>query len=78
MINLRFVCPYCRGKDINVKIDLKTNRLIHFCENEKCNSGRVLPLYIVDMEIYRYLPSVIVSTIDKQAALGYQSNYKNI
>lgn len=72
------VCPYCRGKDINVKIDLKTNRLIHFCENEKCNSGRVLPLYIVDMEIYRYLPSVIVSTIDKQAALGYQSNYKNI
>jgi hypothetical protein len=30
----------------------------------------VLPVYVVDMEIYRYLPSVLVGTIDKLATIG--------
>lgn len=36
----------------------------------------VLPLMIVDNEIYRYLPSIVVSTIDKMAMLGTSNDFK--
>lgn len=31
---------------------------------------------IVDNEIYRYLPSIVVSTIDKMAMLGTSNDFK--
>ena len=31
-----------------------------------------LPVYVVDNEIYRYLPSVVIGTIDKLASIGNQ------
>src|SRR5690606_38616738 len=63
---------------INVMLDTEGLRLLHVCSNKNCPSGGVLPLYIVDREIYRYIPSVIISTIDKLAAVGYQSDFRNI
>lgn len=71
-------CPFC-GATVNVRFDRNSWRLMHVCENQDCTYGRNgLPLYIVDNEIYRYLPSVIVSTIDKIATLGYQVRFANI
>ncbi|MBF8435517.1 hypothetical protein I0Q91_00365 [Halanaerobiaceae bacterium Z-7014] len=72
------LCPNCGSENINIKILKNKNRLIHECDNSSCSYDGPLPIYIVDQEIYRYLPSVIVSTIDKQAALGYQSNFRNV
>lgn len=72
------ICPFCGKKTINIKLDKDRLRLLHVCENEGCPSGGELPLYIVDREIYRYIPSVIISTIDKIAAIGYQSDFRNI
>ncbi|MCR3907096.1 MAG: hypothetical protein NUK62_08750, partial [Tenericutes bacterium] len=71
-------CPFCKQKTINVKIDTAEHRIRHVCSNEKCSSGGDLPIFIVDREIYRYLPSVIISTIDKIASIGFQSNFRNI
>lgn len=71
-------CPFCGGKNINVVIDTESLRLKHICCNEQCSSGGELPLYVVDREIYRYLPTVVISTIDKIAAIGYQLNFRNI
>ena len=71
-------CPFCQNKNINIMIDTESLRLLHVCSNKDCPSGGVLPLYIVDREIYRYIPSVIISTIDKLAAVGYQSDFRNI
>lgn len=71
-------CPFCKNADINIELDEEQLRLKHICSNKECKSGGELPLYVVDREIYRYLPTVLISTIDKIAAIGYQSNFRNI
>lgn len=73
----RFIdtCPVCGKKMINVKFNHEGWRLEHICDNTAC-SVHALPLYIVDNEIYRYLPSVIVSTIDKMAMVGTTEEFK--
>lgn len=73
----RFIdtCPVCGKKMINVKFNQEVWRLEHICENADC-SVHALPLYIVDNEIYRYLPSVIVSTIDKMAMVGTTEEFR--
>jgi hypothetical protein len=69
-------CPYC-GEDLHVFGDVDNLRLVHCCGNPNC-SEKILPIYIVDAEIYRYLPSVIISTVDKMAAIGYNRNFPAI
>ena len=71
-------CPFCGNTDINIELDEDALRLKHICTNNLCKSGGELPLYVVDREIYRYLPTVLISTIDKIAAIGYQANFRNI
>ncbi len=56
-------CPFClaKGNQIGLTPDESTYRLIHFCRS--CR--RQLPIHITDDEVYRYQPTVVVSTIDK-------------
>lgn len=72
------VCPFCGEQSVHIDMDLDTYRLIHYCDNQECKSGNILPIFIVDSEIYRYLPSAIISTVDKLAAIGYNANFRNI
>lgn len=69
-------CPACRTPTVVIDFDEVRTRLVHKCTREDCPfpQGR-LPVYIVDNEIYRYLPSVIVGTIDKLAGLGNQRKF---
>ena len=69
-------CPFC-GEDLHMMADVDHMRLVHVCGNKKCNE-RVLPIYIVDNEIYRYLPSVIISTVDKMSAIGFNRNFTQL
>ena len=69
-------CPFC-GSDLHVYGDADNLKLFHSCSNKDCKET-VLPIYIVDAEIYRYLPSVIISTVDKMAAIGYNRNFPAI
>lgn len=73
----RFIdtCPICGKKDIRIRFNSTNWRLEHFCSNPECRTD-VLPLLIVDSEIYRYLPSIVVSTIDKMAMLGTTNEFK--
>ncbi len=68
-------CPYCRGQHVIIKkpdpIEL---RLVHEC----ADCGRELPIYIVDSEVYRYLPAVIVGTLDKLAMVGLSDKFGSI
>jgi Helicase conserved C-terminal domain len=65
-------CPYCRERAVEVDPpDRAELRLVHRCR--AC--GRELPLHIVDSEIYRYLPSVIVGTLDKLAMIGLSDKF---
>lgn len=66
-------CPYC-GRPIdqsNYEINTKANSVKITCSNEFCkyskSSGKILPVYLVDEEIYAKCPTVIISTVDKFA-----------
>lgn len=66
-------CPGCRTATVRVDFDPDTVRLIHRCANPGCPFPEgMLPVHVIDNEIYRYLPSVVVGTIDKLASLGNQ------
>lgn len=66
-------CPVCAGK-IDVIFNYEKRVLEHKCT--KCEN--VLPLYIVDDEIYRFLPTVLVSTVDKLATISLNNGFRNI
>ncbi len=72
------VCPFCGKQTVHLRADEVKRRLIHYCDNMNCPSGGDLPIYIVDTEIYRYLPSAIISTVDKLAIVGCNPNFRNI
>ena len=72
------ICPFCGKASVHLKFDEETYRLMHYCSNPDCSSGGVLPVYMVDNEIYRYLPSAIISTVDKLAILGNNPSFRNI
>ena len=46
-------------------------RLVHACR--AC--GRELPVLVVDTEVYRYLPTLIVGTLDKLANIGLTDRF---
>jgi hypothetical protein len=69
-------CPSCRTTTVSIDFDSSGIRLIHRCSQQGCRfPGGIIPVYIVDNEIYRYLPSVLVGTIDKLAGLGNQRKF---
>lgn len=72
-------CPACRTPTVRVDLDEPAVRIIHRCTNANCAfpHGKI-PIYIVDNEIYRYLPTIIVGTIDKLAGLGNQRKFSLI
>ena len=72
-------CPSCKTTSIRVDFDSSNVRLIHRCTNENCAfTDGIIPVYVIDNEIYRYLPSVIVGTIDKLASIGNQRKFSLI
>jgi len=74
-----FRCPACKTTTVRVDFDLNTVRIIHRCLNPQCAFSKgEIPVYVVDNEIYRYLPCVIVSTIDKLAGVGNQRKLAQI
>ena len=72
------LCPFCGKETVHLRFDEDKYRLMHFCNNPECPSGEVLPIYMVDYEIYRYLPSAIISTVDKLAILGNNPSFRNL
>lgn len=72
------ICPFCGKQTVHLKFDEDSYRLVHYCEDVECPSNGVLPIYMVDYEIYRYLPSAIISTVDKLAILGNNPSFRNI
>ena len=72
------ICPYCRQKSVHVVFNPENNSLDHICNNDQCFSGGCIPLFMVDDDIYRHIPSVIISTVDKMTAIGFNMRFHNI
>lgn len=70
-------CPYCDA-EVSLRFDRARWTLVHRCSSGKCGNGGDLPLYIVDDDLYRFLPSVVVGTVDKLAAFGFQQRFSNL
>ena len=66
-------CPLCGG-DVFLDIDETQNLIIHKCHG--CN--KIFRLYYSDDEIYRTLPTFIISTVDKLAAIATNRRFKNL
>lgn len=72
------VCPFCGSSAVHVVYDEEANSLRHVCANKSCPSGGKLPLFMVDDDIYRFIPSVIISTVDKMTAIGLNMRFHNL
>ena len=60
-------CPFCNEECIGINVDGRHRQLQHICG--AC--GEVLPLRMSDEEIFRYMPSVLVGTVDKLTGLAW-------
>jgi hypothetical protein len=67
-------CPFCFCDTVTMAFDHRWWTLEHRCTNDSCPwPDRALPFYVVDEEIYRFLPTVIVGTLDKVASISLQA-----
>lgn len=72
-------CPFCNRDEIEMAFNRRLWRLEHRCRNEECDwKEEALPFYIVDHEIYRYLPTVIVGTLDKAAVISMEAAMRGL
>lgn len=59
--------------------DRRLWRLEHRCGHADCPwRERGLPFYIVDQELYRFLPTVVVGTLDKAATIAMQPSMRGL
>ncbi len=82
-------CPYCgRRGSVHMKCDIDRVRMLHCCDNPTCWSNTEssngeygegiageLGIYISDEECYRYLPTVLVGTVDKLAVIAHNERF---
>jgi hypothetical protein len=89
---LKFIhdCPYCDSENsVQVVNDLLGGRIKHVCTNDQCWSNTQaeegqygegikgeLGIYVSDEEVYRYLPTIMVGTIDKLAVIGHNERFR--
>ena len=67
-------CPFCAAPNPDVLFDEAMWALQHHCTNPNCPWGQqALPFFIVDNEIYRWLPTVVLGTLDKAANVSRQA-----
>jgi hypothetical protein len=70
-------CPFCGGDTITMRFNRATWRLEHCCSAETCIwPEEALPFYVVDDEIFRFLPTLIVGTLDKAASIAWQTGMR--
>ncbi|CAE6967690.1 hypothetical protein R69608_07035 [Paraburkholderia nemoris] len=82
-------CPYCGEIDsIDMQRDYARARLLHHCRNDGCWTNTVaargrygegirreIGIYVSDEECYRYLPTVLVGTVDKLAVIAHNERF---
>lgn len=87
----RFItdCPYCGTQgSVHMVRDLDRVRMKHRCSSAACWSNTSAPagdhgegiageigIYVSDEECYRYLPTVLVGTIDKLAVIAHNERF---
>lgn len=87
-------CPWCaaelgqvssrnsenlRRKPAGYVETLTTPRTVQFrCPDLKCEFSTGIPLYVIDEDVYRHQPSLIIGTVDKFAQMSWKSRAQSI
>lgn len=69
-------CPIC-GSDVDLVFNTESDRIEHHCSSDTCRREK-LNVYVTDEDIYRGIPSIILGTQDKLAALGYNYRFRTL
>jgi len=65
-------CPACGGTStVQIVLDRVLQRIRHVCSQCQVH----LPIYVSDDEVYRFLPTVVVGTIDKMASVAFRADF---
>lgn len=71
-------CPWCKS-DLHQHqqtISESTTELITPCSNVDCDFHAGLPILIVDEQIYKHPPSIVIGTVDKFAMMAWVPDMK--
>lgn len=72
-------CPFCRNRTVGTEFNRLLWRLEHICSNEDCPvAGEPLPIHVVDDEIWRVLPTIVIGTLDKAANISRQTGMRGL
>ena len=73
-------CPCCdprgTGPRLVVRFDEPTWSMQHICTNASCRLSGVLPVWVVDDDVYRRAPSVLVGTVDRLAQIAQTPQFQ--
>lgn len=74
-------CPWC-GQDLNEThysvVKSAEERLRIACGNSSCDFRDGLPAYLVDQDIYRVRPELVLGTVDKFAQMAWNEKVRNL
>jgi hypothetical protein len=72
-------CPFCRRRTVGTEFDRVLWRLDHICSNASCpTAGQPLPIHVIDDEIWRFLPTIVIGTLDKAANISRQTGMRGL
>lgn len=72
-------CPFCRQRTVTTSFDRALWKLEHRCGNSGCAiAGEALPIHVVDDEIWRFLPTVVIGTLDKAANISRHTGMRGL
>lgn len=69
-------CPLC-GSDVELIFSTETDQIEHHCSSNQCDRTK-LNVHVTDIDIYRGVPSIVLGTQDKLAALGYNYRFRTL
>lgn len=67
-------CPRCAEKAVGIEVDASEFRIKHVCQS--CSLD--LNIYVSDDEVYRYLPSVLIGTVDKLPSVAWRRHFAHL
>jgi Helicase conserved C-terminal domain len=73
-------CPWCNQRLSHRDYKLRENpkRLQIECGNPECDFTDGLPVFVVDEDLYRQRPTLVIGTVDKFAALPWNPSVGNL
>lgn len=72
-------CPFCRQRTVTTSFDRALWKLDHRCGNTGCPvAGEPLPIHVVDDEIWRFLPTIVIGTLDKAANISRHTGMRGL